>query len=102
MLAESHIADNNRREEFPVRRDFCPAKPIFVSVLIRNSIGKKLIILSDHTPFDELILTMIKIYLRLLGCSATIAQMEEQLICNQQVAGSIPAGGSILEVWPSG
>ena len=26
--------------------------------------------------------------------TATIAQLVEQLICNQRVAGSIPAGGS--------
>ena len=26
---------------------------------------------------------------------ATVAQLAEQLICNQQVAGSSPAGGSL-------
>lgn len=47
MLAESHIADIRGREEFPVRRDFCPIKPIFVIVFIQNIIGKKLIIMRN-------------------------------------------------------
>ena len=31
---------------------------------------------------------------------AAVAQVAEQLICNQQVAGSIPAGGSITAEKP--
>lgn len=30
----------------------------------------------------------------LLSCIASVAQLVEQLICNQQVAGSSPAAGS--------
>ncbi len=30
--------------------------------------------------------------------NATVAQLEEQLICNQQVGGSSPLGGSILRM----
>jgi hypothetical protein len=33
--------------------------------------------------------------------NATLAQLVERLIRNQQVAGSTPAGGSILTFFPS-
>ena len=36
----------------------------------------------------------IKITKKLQQLSATIAQMVERLTCNEEVAGSIPAGGS--------
>ncbi len=33
---------------------------------------------------------------------AGVAQLAEQLICNQQVAGSIPIASSMMEGFPSG
>ena len=39
---------------------------------------------------------LLKIYVIIVGTDAVVAQLAEQLIRNEQVAGSIPVNGSIF------